>query len=149
MVIPYGWGSKLKKTVPMGIGICNGCMSFSMQYLGKVVFRVHICYIPIFWKTNGYYVFCGNCERGAQITKEEFRRLKPAFKMFSNKKMLMDCYNRAVQLCTGFEANDANVSNVYRELVQVYPQLGNEIIAQHYMKLISDLLTYGVNRQQA
>lgn len=148
MLIPYGWGTKLKKTAPMGIGACGGCNSFAMHYLGKVVFRVHICYIPIFWKTKGYYVYCGSCERGFQIKKEEFRRMKPAFKTFTNKKMLMECYNKTAQLCAGLEASDENVQKVFGELVQVYPQIGNEIIAQHYTKLISDLLMYSANRKQ-
>lgn len=139
MLIPYGWGDKLKKDVPMGIMICDGCRSFSMYFLGRVVFRVHICYIPIFFKTKGYYIFCGNCSNGRQISKEQYKAMKPVYKTFKNKKQLTECYNKAKELSKGLEATDQNVESVFKTLAQSYP-IDNEMMANQYRGMIADIM---------
>ncbi len=143
MLIPYGWGNKLKKDVPMGFMACGKCRGFAPYYLGRVVFRVHICYIPVFFKTKGYYVFCGNCEAGREISKEQYEMLKPAYKLFTNKKLLKQCYNDAVTLSQGMEPTDMNIQYVFDSLAKTYP-IDGEILANQYKTMIADIIKCGV-----
>ncbi len=144
MLIMYGWGNKLKKDVPMGMTACGSCGQFQQRYLGRVVFRVHICYIPIFWKTKGYYIFCGNCERGQEISREQYEIMKPVFRTFTNKKLLKDCYDSAVKLSYGMEASEQNVEQVFTQLAQSYPIATHELIAQQYKAMIFDIMRYRI-----
>lgn len=142
MLIPYGWGDKLKKDAAMGILACDRCSSFSRHYLGRVVFKVHICYIPVFWRTKGYYVFCENCEGGVQISKEQYRNMKPVFKTFSNKKLIGECYNKAVELSRGLEPTESNVDYVFGQLSQEYPINTHDILAQNYRAMVSSIMNF-------
>ncbi|WP_124097935.1 hypothetical protein [Ruminococcus sp. Marseille-P6503] len=148
MLIMYGWGNKLKRDVPMGVSVCGGCRSFSHHYLGRLVFRVHICYIPVFWRTKGYYVFCDNCEGGQEISKEQYRELKEIYRMFTNKKLLTDCYHYAVQISQGLELNDHNVDYVLSQLQQKYP-IQHQVMIDQYRGLVSDIMRFQIQPQQA
>lgn len=148
MMIMYGWGDKLKRDVPVGVMVCQNCRSFAHYYLGRVVFKVHICYIPVFWRTKGYFIFCDNCEKGHELTKEQYRELKSVYGMFSNKKLIADCYQCAVELSAGLELNEHNVEYVLSQLQQKYP-IQNQLLTNQYRGMIADIMRYRIQPQQA
>ncbi|MBQ4094948.1 MAG: hypothetical protein IJC65_00805 [Oscillospiraceae bacterium] len=146
--IVYGWGNVLKNKKLMGYEWCGDCCSFKPRYLSKLVFRVHISYIPIFMKTKGYYMACKGCSAGVEITKAQFKQLKEDFKPMSNS-MAKKCFKEIVAICEPInELSDANVQYVIQNISQTYPIMANETIGSFYRKLITDVIGEKIERQR-
>lgn len=147
--IVYGWGNVIKYKKLMGYEWCSTCCSFKPRYISKLVFRVHVSYIPLFMKTKGYFMVCKNCENGKEITKEQFKQLKEAFKPLSNSQA-KKCFKDIVALCDPIhELTDGNVDYVLQTISQTYPVLANDTIASFYRKLVTDVIGERLERQRA
>lgn len=143
----YGWGNVLKKKQLMGYQWCQTCGSFQPRYLSKLVFRVHIYYIPLFMKTKGYFIACKGCERGTQITKEQFKALKERYKPMT-KSLAKKCFRELTQVCASYtECSETTVQSIFYQMAQRFPIAANETLIQEYRQLIIDLINERIERQ--
>lgn len=134
----YGWGEVLRKDMPLGVKLCPKC-GYTMFYLARVVFRVHICFIPVFWQTKRYYVMCGACESGREISKEEYTHIEAIHKSFCKKKDLKECYMFIGSLTQNMFYDDNNVEYILKQLKERYP-INDEVLSTQYRDLISLIL---------
>lgn len=137
----YGWGDTNRKILPLGYTRCKVCGAFKPLYLSKLVFRIHISYIPIFMKRKGYTIHCGNCMRYSEISQEQFAQLKEIYSSFKSKKLVKACYKDALSLCSGLEPDESNINYVLSKLKETYPISEGEM-SNHYSDLIKDILIY-------
>ena len=136
-MIVYGWGNVLKKKQFMGYQYCASCCDFMPAYLAKVVFRIHICYIPIFMLTKGHYICCGTCERGKEISKLEYKMLKFNYKAMT-KSQGKKAFTELCKLCDSLpNYSPENVEYVYGQIASSYPISANEVLQNHYRELIT------------
>lgn len=146
--IVYGWGNVLKKKQIMGYQWCPSCGSFKPEYLSKLVFRVHISYIPIFKKTKGYFIACPGCEKGREITKEQFKELKEKFKPMTNS-LSKKCFKELTQVCaTCTECSETTVQGIFYQMAQKYPISATEELTAEYRQLIIDLIGERLERER-
>lgn len=139
-MIYYGWGDVIRNKQFMGYQYCESCCDFKPYYLSKLVFRVHISYIPIFWKGKGYYITCNNCKRGRQLSKQDFRKLKAEYSPMK-KSLAKKCYKEICSICDTLDGcNETNVNYVMQQLSSTYPITANETLRDHYHELISTKL---------
>ncbi len=147
--IVYGWGDVVKHKQIMGYQWCQNCASFAPRYLTKLVFRVHISYIPIFMKTKGYFISCKSCETGKEITKQEYKALKELYKPMT-KSMAKKCFKELQGLCADATDNsEASVSYIFNDVASRYPVSANNALAGEYRQLITDLIGERIERQRA
>ena len=138
--IVYGWGNVLKNKKIMGYSWCQSCGKFTPRYLSKLVFRVHISYIPIFMKTKGFFISCKDCKCGTEISKEEFKRLKEEFKPMTNS-LAKKCFKEISQICQPInEYSEGIVSDAMSQISGKYPVTASESLAAHYRQLITDVI---------
>lgn len=139
MMIIYGWGDVVSKGKAMGIMPCDGCCGLTMHYLARQVFRVHICYIPVFRKTKKYLVICDNCNNGYEITKEAYKNLTAVHKTFCKKKDLLECYQYVDYLTANLINSAENAQWVLDKLKERYP-IEEGIMSNQYRNLIETVL---------
>lgn len=148
-MIVYGWGDVVKHKQIMGYQWCQSCGSFAPRYLSKLVFRVHISYIPVFMKTKGYFIACKSCEAGKEITKQEFKALKELYKPMT-KSMAKKCFKELQGLCAGAADNsETSVSFIFNDIASRYPVAANSALTGEYRQLITDLIGERIERQRA
>ena len=148
-MIYYGWGDVVRKKVLMGYGYCPNCQGITPMYLAKHAFRVHICYIPVFWKTKGYVEMCGDCEMGHQISKEEFKQLRLEYEPMP-KKLVKKCYKDICRICSAIADNSqANIDYVMKQICSQYPIATNDTLKSRYTALVTDMLTIQMQSRQA
>lgn len=139
-MIVYGWGDVFHKKKFMGYGYCERCGGFEQYYLSHLVFRVHICYIPVFMRPKGYYITCKGCDFGHSITKEDYKRYKSEYKAMS-KSMSKKCWKEICRLCDMLkEYSPSNVDYVMSQISAGFPVNTSEVLRQHYQQLVNDRL---------
>lgn len=147
--ITYGWGNVIRKKQMMGYAWCPSCGSFAPRYLSKLVFRVHISYIPIFMWTKGYLMTCKNCKGGVEITKDEFKNLKKEYKPMS-KSMAKKCFNEIKKICQPIgDYNETILNDVISQISQKYPVAVNETLKTFYSQLVTDVICAKLENQRA
>lgn len=101
MFILWGSGKKKKKTKYKVSDLC-GCCGFSAEmFIVKIYNYIHIFYIPfIFWGTK-YYVECPKCGAAREMSKEEYKNIKLAYKQ-----------NKTMQVQNKVENNQPRNNNV-------------------------------------
>ncbi len=141
----YGWGDTISKKKMMGYGFCPQCGDFEPYYIGRVVFRVHIDYIPLVWIPKKRCIACKNCKTYREISKEDYKRYKQAYKPM-NKSMSKKCYKEICRLCDEIrEYSPQNVDTIMNSISALYPINDNEILSQHYSTLVAQKLQSTAN----
>lgn len=136
-MICYGWGDVIRNKQFMGYQFCDNCCGFQQFYLSKIVFRVHISYIPIFWKTKGYCICCKSCKRGRTLTKQEFRDLKAEYRQMT-KSQAKKCFKELCSMCDALGVcNEHNINYVMDTLAATYPITANETLRSHYREAVA------------
>ena len=136
-MIYYGWGDVIRNKQFMGYQFCDSCCGFQQFYLSKIVFRVHISYIPIFWKTKGYCICCKSCKRGRTLTKQEFRDLKAEYRQMP-KSAAKKCFKELCSMCDALGVcNEHNINYVIDRLAAAYPITANETLREHYREAVA------------
>lgn len=133
----YGYRTRLKKGRFIGYRICAGCRSFTPFYIARLVFVVHICFIPVFWYTKKRYIMCGTCERGSEISKKDYKIVNEKFKTFFTQQQCMEHYEYIKALCQGLRFDEYNQNTVYQRLCDKY---NVQEFEDYYMMIIKDVL---------
>lgn len=133
----YGWGERIWKSIALGMMYCPNCC-ITMHYLARRVFRIHICFIPVFWYTKNYYVVCDKCSRGMEITQDVFKNLKQIHKPFCNKKQLIECFNYIVDLSNNMIYDNSSIEYILDRLKERFP-INDPILENQYRSLIESV----------
>lgn len=80
MFIIWGSGKRKKVTKYTIPDMCGCCGTGAHMNIIKIYNYGHIFYIPIFTCNKKYYVECPKCGAARQMTKEEFKQVKLAYK---------------------------------------------------------------------
>ena len=141
----YGYRTKLKMGRFLGYRICGNCQKVNTFFLARVVFVVHICFIPIFWFTKKRYLLCNVCQSGFELSKKDYKITEEKFKNFSSPDECLEHYRYIKELCRGLDYSQYNETTVYQNLCRKY---SIEEFEDYYMMIIRDVLQYTNNSME-
>ena len=72
-VIPMlaGWGGSAKAIAYAGIAKCENCKNYGHYYLVEAAKKASVFFIPVAKWSKKYYLVCGICEVGFEVTESE------------------------------------------------------------------------------
>lgn len=140
MFFVYGTREKLKKDVPLGMDYCPVCCKYTAHFAGRHRKIWHFDYIPLYMKTLEYVRFCGACEKGILIQKEEFEQRKLDCLPFKDKKQQITCYQEAEALARTMPYSEASVNTMMQQLSAKYPITATPFLESEYRRRFADML---------